>query len=61
MKVRLPQFAIIFLRMSEWLHFVGMRYGGKSLTLFKAPRQSERIITEPVRLGDTTFTARRIR
>ena len=40
-KVRLLQFTMMFLRMSEWLHFVGMRYGGRFSTLFSAPRQSE--------------------
>ncbi len=40
-KVRLLQFTMMFLRMSEWLHFVGMQYGGRFSTLFSAPRQSE--------------------
>jgi hypothetical protein len=54
---KLLQLAMMFFRISEWLHWVGILYGGRSLTLFRAPRQSKRMCTEPVRSGDTLFTA----
>jgi hypothetical protein len=44
----LLQLTIILLRISEWLHRVGMRYGGRSFTLFNAPRQPKYIWAEPV-------------
>ena len=47
--------------MSECLHLLGMRCGGKFYTLPISPKQSEIIVTNPLNAGDISFILRRIR
>ena len=47
--------------MSECLHLIGMRCGGKFSTLPISPKQSEIIVTNPLNTGDILFMLRRIR
>ncbi len=58
---KLLQLAMMFFRILEWLHWVGIQYGGRSLILFRPPRQSKRMFTEPIRSKDTLFMALRIK
>ena len=46
--------------MSECLHLLGMRCGGKFSTLPIAPKQSEIIITNPLNAGAISFMLCRI-
>ena len=47
--------------MSECLHLLGMRCGGKFSTLPIAPKQSEIIVTNPLNDGAISFMLSRIR
>jgi hypothetical protein len=49
------------LRMSEWRHHEGMRYGGRYVTRFSVPRQSETILTLPDKLLCNLFSLNKIR
>ena len=46
--------------MSEYLHLLGMRCGGKFSTLPIPPKQSEIIVTNPLNAGAISFMLRRI-
>ena len=56
MKLRSLQCTRMFLRISECRHLDGMRYGGRYVTRFSAPRQSKTISTLPSRVGCILFT-----
>ena len=51
----------VFFQMSECLHLLGMRCGGKCSTLPINPKQSEIIVNNPLNAGDISFMLCRIR
>ena len=51
----------ILFKISECLHLLGMRCGGKCSTLPISPKQSEMIVTNPLNAGAISFMLRRIR
>ena len=51
----------ILFKISECLHLLGMRCGGKCSTLPIAPKQSEMTVTNPLNAGAISFMLRRIR